>query len=326
MAWKPKEKQLTPEEAVEEARRELAPFWLNSEPILAGVRSPEGKATVHPLDKSLERKAWLVLMADLTTYAGEVLLTYAREWARRFSAHELGFTLVVHPYGRCLENAKSLEPFLKRSHLNFPIVLDHDGSLLAAFGAKAGLPRLVLLHQNKVMIEQTGFKGMQSTEVELQKFLRLSDPGLPFSPPFEPTIHLPTDSSRMELNQATIKTSGVQLKGKWNIEVDRVSTSDAAATLSFLSSGAHVSMIAQRLAKTEDPSRMRVEVGGQPAFDAIMGPDLVSTDDGSTEIRVGQPQFYHVLAKLPMTTRGVNLKFPDADRMPVALYGLRFGN
>ena len=57
MAWKPKEKQLTPEEAIAQARKELAPYWLNSEPLLAAVRGDDQKITVHPLAKDFESKA-----------------------------------------------------------------------------------------------------------------------------------------------------------------------------------------------------------------------------------------------------------------------------
>ena len=37
MVWKKKEKLLSPEEAIAQAKRELAPFWFNSEPLLAAV-------------------------------------------------------------------------------------------------------------------------------------------------------------------------------------------------------------------------------------------------------------------------------------------------
>ena len=97
MAWKPKEKPLTHEEAIAVARAELAPFWMGSEPLIAAIRAREGKASVHPLDKDFERRSWALIFVDLMNYKGEGVLRYAREWARRYAAHNLGVLLVVRP-------------------------------------------------------------------------------------------------------------------------------------------------------------------------------------------------------------------------------------
>ena len=37
MVWKPREKELTAEEAIEQAAKELAPFWYGCSPLLAGI-------------------------------------------------------------------------------------------------------------------------------------------------------------------------------------------------------------------------------------------------------------------------------------------------
>ena len=39
MAWKRKEKKLTPDEAIALAKKELAPFWIGSEPLFAAIKN-----------------------------------------------------------------------------------------------------------------------------------------------------------------------------------------------------------------------------------------------------------------------------------------------
>ncbi len=63
--WKKKEKALTPEEAIAAAKRELAPFWYNSEPLLAAVRTEAG-ASVLPLNSNFVQKSWAYVFVDPT--------------------------------------------------------------------------------------------------------------------------------------------------------------------------------------------------------------------------------------------------------------------
>src|SRR5581483_9150852 len=96
MVWKPKEKELTPEEAVAAAKKELAPFWHGSPPLLAGVLSPQG-VTAHPLDPAFGAKSWLLFFLDPTDAAGESAFSYARELHRRYHQHNVGCLLVFRP-------------------------------------------------------------------------------------------------------------------------------------------------------------------------------------------------------------------------------------
>jgi hypothetical protein len=327
MAWKPKEKQLTPEEAVALARSELAPYWLGAEPMLAGMRMADGRATAHPLDKSFDQRAWLILFVDLTEFAGEAVLLHAREWMRRYSAHDLGLLFIVRPRYSFLSSSKALPAFLRKAFEPFPVVLDHGGLIAEAFGASPeAMPVLNLFHQRKTRFARSGPAWSEGAEKEIQLFLRVKDPGLPLSPPFAlPGAQLSGASS------AELGTKGrspiFRMAGKIAQEADRVIVQGSDATIQFRSPSSRVSLVGMSvLLAAGEPARVRVQLDGGPVFDTAAGSDLVFGDDGGSEMRLTEGRLYHALQSLPAKNREVTLRFPDADRLPVALYGVRFAD
>lgn len=327
MAWKPKEKQLTPDEAVELARRELAPYWLGTEPLLAGVRGADGRATAHPLDKSFEKKAWLLLFADVTDFSGEALLKYAREWVRRYSSHELGILLIARQSYSFLSVAKSLLPFLGKGFEAFPVAVDPEGLITEAFGGgKQVYPAAKLLHQRKVVFDRSGANWAEGAEKELQRFLRLADPGLPLPLPFEPAVEGSRDIAGAELGLRS-RSPLFKFTGRFAQEPDRVVVQDPAASIRFASPSPRISIVAQSTAAAGEPTRMRVELNGDTVYDSVAAADLSFGDDGGSEIKVSEGRLYHVLHSLPVDKgREITLRFPDSDRLPVAVYGVRFAS
>lgn len=77
--------------------------------------------------------------------------------------------------------------------------------------------------------------------------------------------------------------------------------------------------------KTVEPASISIQVDGMPAFEEFFGADLQQDDDGRTVARVGSAWLYRVLDRLPAKNRQVTISFPEADRVRVSLYGLRFG-
>lgn len=326
MGWKPKEKVLTSEEAVELARRELGPFWIGTEPLLAGVRGADGKATAHPLDLSFDKQAWLIFFADLTEFSGENVLLCLREWARRYGANDLRFLLVIRPAFSFLTSAKALKASLKKAPESCPVVLDHDRLITEAFGGeKQTLPAIRLLSQRKVLFESSGLDWVKGAEVEVQRFLRIKDPGLPLELPFELPKQLPHDSGCSEFGSRS-KSKNFKLTGKTTEEADRILIQDPEVTVRFMSSFPRVSIVAQSAIGAHEPSRMCVELNGDTVFESVTGADLTSGDDGGSVVRVSEGRLYHILHSLPGKARDITLRFPDADRLPIALYAIRFSD
>jgi hypothetical protein len=324
MVWKPKEKPLTEEEAIALARKDLAPYWMGVEPMLAGIRGADGRVSAHPLDKEFDKRPWVLLMADLTTYSGQALLKFAREWFDRYSQHGLGFLLLIKPSYKNMNTAKSLQALIGDEALEFPFVLDAGGLLSAAFSSDPSSPRVALLNERKKEFEFGAADWMKKMEVELQKFLRRKDAGLPLLPVYAPAESIVRDVARVELKKGADR-SKVVLSGKWDQGEDFVSTSDPNATVRFNSPCSRVSLISSLASSGGEPARVSVELSGAPVFEAVYGEDLVSKDDGGTALMVKSPRFYHALRALPGKSRDVTLRFPDADRLPVAIQAICFG-
>ncbi|MGK5082699.1 hypothetical protein WDW37_05280 [Bdellovibrionota bacterium FG-1] len=325
MAWKKKEKLISREEAVAAAKKEFAPYWVGSEPLVAGVVTPEGGVSVHPLDLTFEKSAWIFILVDLTTFSGESALDIARDWHRRYSGYSVNFVLITRSTYKFLDTIATFQPMFKKHGLIFPAVLDHEGLLYRAFNASPAIPKVVLHAKGKIIFEKVGPQWFEGAESLLQHYLRESDPGLPFNLPFEGTHELPADQLRVELGRST-RPKGLAFGGKWTQEQDCIVARDGTAVMRFKSPSARISFVAERLSTEDRRSRIKIEANRDSAFEAISGADLTMAEDGSSELKVAGPMIYHALVNLPERLREITLKFPDAERFPVALYGIRLGS
>ena len=196
MIWKPKEKDLTLEEAVELARKELAPFWFGKSPQIAGVHS-NGGYSVFPLTKEFSKEPWLIFVIDPTQYSGETAIRYAREWQKRYAEQNLNVLVILAATYRYLRNAELTQKYLDQIQAEFIVAIDVEQTLAPAFGVVVP-PKLVLLHQNNKYVEYSGSDWIGIAELELQKFLRKTDPGLPLLSPFESKEKMTSDLFRIE--------------------------------------------------------------------------------------------------------------------------------
>ena len=216
-----------------------------------------------------------------------------------------------------------MEPILKRTHEGFPVVLDHEGLISEVFAHNAELPCVKLLNQRKIVFESSGSHWFEGVEIKLQRFLRLIDPGLPLAPPLEPLAENLDDIASAEFGGVS-KSTIFKISGPVSQETQRVVIQSPASSIQFVSPSPRVSIIAQSAVPSRQISRMRIELNGDTVFELAAAEDLTFGDDGSSEIKVGEARLYHVLRELPDKARQITLRFPDSDKLPVALYGVRF--
>ena len=351
MVWKPKEKELTPEEAIKMAKAELAPYWIGSPPLLAAVKNSQGKASAYPLDVTFAEQKWLLLFFNPTDLAGQNALIYFMEWQKRFAGEDLKVLAIMKPVYQFFKEPQSLEQLSRKMELPFPLISDANELLFAAFGVTE-LPSVLLIDRNKHIFKKSGLHWMEGLELELHRFFRSHDPGLPLLPPYKPAVKLPEDIMRIEFGHgrgarfsapgfgnpmngfssgkfaasgATKRGAGeINLVGTWIQDGDRIITSDPKAELSIEIPTSRFGMIAKSLSKTVEVPRVNLEVGGIPANDAFGDEHLSFDEEGQSCVQVEEGRFYQVLFKLPTKSRLLTLKFPMAARIQVALYGFRF--
>jgi len=356
MAWKPKEKALTAEEAVELAKKELEPFWIGLSPLIAAVRT-ENTVSLHPLSNDIATKVWLILFLDPTEYSGETCLHFAREWYRRYQSLGIHILCVYRPPYQFLRSQDLVTLFNRKQQITFPVAIDAEGLLSVAFGAEV-LPKVVLLHQGKVSFESSGVNWADDTEKKIQDFLRISDPGLPLlrsfrlskqsvqdveqiefgrnasakvlakfpAPGFNPATTLEPTEFKSNRRPDVMKLGEFFISGKWLQEDERVVTHDPSAVLGFRSSASRVSLIAQSLAKSTEMAKVVFEVNGSTVYEAIAGEALQMDEDGHSLVKVEGGNIYHALVNLPPEDREITIRFPHADRVPVGIYGIRLGD
>ena len=335
MAWKPKEKELSAEEAVEEAIAHLKPFWHGSPPLICGAKVGN-KINAQPLDPAITKGAWFLFFADPTDFSGKFSLAYLREFQNRYEDSGVKFLWIFKPHYKYLTLPRTVEQMTKKNQIRVPVVVDDEGHLSAAFGTK-DLPKVVLLNDGKVMINGEGSNWMDGTEAALQKFLRVNDPGLSFLYVFKPMTKFSRDIGHVEfgtgrgivITKEAMKPQKVgkveiSIKGQWTQDEDKIFTSDPTATVSFTSPGAGVSLMAQSITRDQEWTSFVIETNGVPVHELNRGPDLGSDDDGRSMLRVEAVGLYHATSGLPDTTRSITLRFPQAKRVPAGLLGLRF--
>jgi hypothetical protein len=356
MGWKVKEKPLTAEEAIEQARKQLAPYWNRSKPLLAAVES-QGKVSAHPLDQVFLEKSWLMIFVDPYDPEGELCLDYFRRWYDRYHGHTLDFMLFICPKFEALRNPEVVKAMAAENfQCEFPMILDHNGLMARAFGEE-GLPKTLLFQKGKRVFVGAGRDWLDGLELPVQKFLRESDPGLPLETPLEMRADAIRTVERIFLGTKPVEgvpfvfsspgfegvpltekgTRRVKFSGKlvdqlapgeyvctgdWTQDRDCIVTEDNTAAIQFYSKGTHVSVVLQTIGKIRDIPRIVVEVNGRPVLDDFFTSSIFTDEEGHTYFKVEQNLLYSILQDLRAETRTITLRFINAHLTAIALYSI----
>jgi hypothetical protein len=352
MVWKPKEKELTLEEAVVLAKRELAPLWSGSEPLVAAIRAGEGqRPSIFPLASQFSAIPRVFIFVDPTQPGSEFLLRYGREWARRYQPHGCELLGVFRlPYSGIMQ-APDLQGLMKKHPLGFPVAIDRDGLLAEALGADE-LPAVALLHKGKAVFVDLDWRKPAETELKLQRYLREGDPGLPLRPTFNGEVAPPVSEESLEFGrgkgtvfpapgfQGDVQGFGTAqfvtpipagdlskgrffIQGSWIQDADRIATSDPSASLAFHATRANIALVGRCLSTVGGVARILVEIGGRPVFDVFAGESMQMDEEGNSRVQLEGLQLYPILRALTDDSRRVSFRFPTAREFPVAIYGLR---
>jgi hypothetical protein len=322
MAWKRKEKALSPEEAIAQAKKELAPFWLNSEPLLAAVKT-ETAASAIPLGSEFSTHPWLFFFIEAGEYSGEGTLLIAREWYRRYHAHRLGVVAVLRatPVG-----TNGASDVLRKFQIAFPTVIDHDGLLEAAFRIKSW-PAVVVQNGPEEVMNIQGKSWAADTEEKIQKMLRGVDAGLALPLPFS-LSHRTSEHSRLDFGTRAgtlVESSSlVRLNGNWTQGEDFIQTQDPAANIEISLASPCLSVVARSSLETQ-PTKIVIELLEEGISEEFLSDSATRDEIGRAIVRVQHVGFYHLLKSLPALRRKAKLSFPDAATIPILIHGLRFG-
>ena len=361
MGWKQKEKELSVEEAIELARRELEPYWFGSRPLIIGIQSG-GQFVTLPLDPEFPNKAWLIFCVDLTDFTSETVFYFAREWNRRYHSHHLRILIIIATRYDYLKKPDFYEKIKEKRQLDFPLTIDIQETLFPAFGVSQYM-KILLQRGVQRHFEHDQSTCFKQSEAEIQHFLRSTDPGLSLPPLLKPSQPIQLDIDRYEFgyrpkigkkvtylfgdfgppNEAgersglfehaklnTVEPGEFHILGNWTQNAECITTNDPYAQICFHCPSSELGIVARAVHPKDQPrndtnSSISFEINGENAYDAIMGSHLIFDETGLSVLRIDQPMLYHALTQLPAEPKEITLRFPNADRAPVEIYGLRFG-
>src|SRR5690606_27299132 len=123
MSWKKKEKELSEQEAIDLAKKELSPFWFGTSPQIAGVKIND-QYSVLPLDPEFNEKSWVVFLLDPTTFSGESALELAKVWQQRYLSNQLHTLIIMTPTYEFLTQIETIDNWLESKSLPYVICVD----------------------------------------------------------------------------------------------------------------------------------------------------------------------------------------------------------
>jgi hypothetical protein len=336
MPIKRREKPLTPEEAIALAKKDLAPFWFGCpEPLMAAVRKENG-VQAYPLDARMTDRAWLIFFVDPFALSSRDAFLFAQSWANRYEPQKLNVMVIMKTAHSFSADYAWRRKFAQ--HFDSPVVsvFDRDGLLHEAFQVQQS-PRAVIFHQNKQIFDRSGPAWFQGAELEIQNFLRHADPGLPLFEPMAEPAEPVQDADLISFARQLDETS-VTLQGKWTHEGDRIITQDPQSSVRIRCQSKRVGLVAQTLSERGE-SEIIVELPREyPRDGDLLGEDLKldfqvlsnpladPMQKRRASVKIGVARLYSLFRGLPASHREITLRFPGAEKAPVALYGLRQGS
>lgn len=320
---------LTQDEAIAMAKKELAPYWIYSAPVVTVLPPPANQ--LFPLDSKFNEKTWVFLNLDPTDIQSNRLLKLALEWNGRYSAFNFSLLLIIHPTFEFYKTAKTSEEIMNRLNLRVPTVLDFELAFYKLMETK-GLPQVDIIQGGKFIYRESvgdlNLEKAQKIEQELQRILRLPDPGLSL-----PYVYEPENASSFfvrrvfSLNMSEVdkaKNIDLGIKGKWNFENGRISTQDKDAEISFKSLASRVVIVAEPYQERTGGSSLVMLINGLPVAESLIGPDAKFDEVQNAVVSFKEAGSFSILKDLDSRNREITLKFPLAGTKPIAIHGLRF--
>ncbi|NNN06773.1 MAG: redoxin family protein [Elusimicrobia bacterium] len=309
--------------------------WLNSSPL--------------PLSLLRGRKAVVVAFLNPTGLDSIRELSVLKAWFDRYALSQLMVVGVVTPAADFQRDVLWLRAELKRQGVEFPVVVDGDRKLWAAYGAQ-GWPALFLIdRKGRIVYDQLGEGGYADFERELRaalgEFIGASSlpPAVDIPEPrsrdcgqasadavlgassARPALELPDGAPRLDSFIPDSRLGEIALRGRWKTTPDglRLERKNDFRD-SFVRVVYRASQVLAVLAPPSGQSaRMFVKRDDQWLHEGDAGRDVRFDEDGRSYVDVSSPRLYDLVRDDGAKMREL-LVLPD--RRGAAIDGFQFAD
>ncbi|MBN21826.1 MAG: hypothetical protein CL678_11150 [Bdellovibrionaceae bacterium] len=346
MAWKPEDKEISEEEAIELAIEESKEFWIYSNPLFTAFKNDKEKTYyVTPLHSSFNENGWLIYFVDFFDPRFEQIFKIAKIWEKRYKNFGIKTIFVYQTTYSFFKDKSTIKKWLDEKHFQFPVYLDHDLSGQYAFGLKK-TPSLIYYSEEKIQTNFVNFKNSNEFEEQLQNILRSKNPGLSlpliqseydffeevFKQDFKKDIKIKCYGSKtnrffstQEQKPEHLKNEEFYFSGNWIEGTQGFATNDIDALLSFRGKFKNVFILATHRAPVGESAIISLDLEDGPVFDGYCGSDLtIDENTGRSTVRLKDKLFYHLFTDLNDESCEIKVYFDNAKRAPVVIHRIFF--
>jgi len=306
--------------------------WINTRPLTM---------------KSLRGKIVVVDFWEFTCINCIRTLPYVKGWYARYEPYGVVVIGVHTPEFSFGKNRADVERAVRDFGLTYPVVLDNDYEIWRLYANSYWPRKYVVAPDGKIVYDHIGEGGYAETEQVLQDLIKAANPDASLPPLLKPlrpedapgayclprTPELYAGLGRGRFGNAVIPQTGepfedggphkegsLYLKGYWDLEAERVTSTGTDGYLVFTFSGNEVNAVIR--APEGGRGRLNVEVDGRPLTVGEAGIDVV-VESGQSYAKVTVGRMYRLYYNPEYGTHELKL----APAGPgISIYAFTFGS
>lgn len=308
MALKKRERVLTPAEFKAKQKRDYEPFWINSEAIFG--------ANLFPISESFKKQVTILFLLDATDFTTERTTELLAQWNHKYANLRWDGILVFQLKYAFLKNAKFFDKFK-----NQKIFLDAFGELFDRFGSGKEPVAVVLKDGELISSIPLLPNFIESTyllEQQLQKALRIGDPGLPL------LLSEKNQKINLPIEQKTFLPEDVTTFGEWNGSKNLITSEKNGSSITFPFRGKSLRLIAMAHPNSRDPIKTSITFNEKP-LPIVLQNSLIDHEDlGSTTFQINKINgIYDLIQSDTEITGIIKLTFMNAFDNGVVFYSFK---
>jgi len=308
MTGKKREKEITPEQLREKYRKDYGPFWHHSE-VLFG-------ANLYPVSETFNNEITIIFLLDAGDFSTERVMETVQNWTVKYAKLPWVPVFAFQQKYAFMKNAKFMERYK-----NHKLFIDVFGDLFERFGSGSE-PVAVLLKNGQMSTSMPLLPKLSeqlfNLENELQKLLRVDDPGLPLP------IAERWSKKDSPMEQKIVTPAEVTTSGEWNGNEAMLFTDSNHTSISIPFKGRHLRMVGMAHPNALESVKASVTFNDKSLYNGIQGPFIHDDNAGNSMLEINKVVGNYDLIESDHEITGiVKINFLNVYDIGMIFYGFR---